>query len=103
VLFPNQFVNCRLLLDTKHNVVIVPAPVIQRGPQGTYAYLVKPDQTVTVRPITLGITEGDNVEITKGLKEGDIVVVEGQDKLQEGSKVDVRGAGQKPSRRSRAQ
>jgi multidrug efflux system membrane fusion protein len=102
-LFPNQFVNCRLMLDVKHNQVIVPAPVIQRGPQGTFAYLVKPDQTVTMRPITVGITEGDNVEITQGLKEGDIIVVEGQDKLQEGSKVETRGAGQKPGRRGRAQ
>lgn len=102
-LFPNQFVNCRLLLDIKHNVVIVPAAVIQRGPQGTYAYVVKPDQTVIVRPITLGLTEGENVEITQGLKEGDIVVVEGQDKLQEGSKIETRGAGQRTGRRRRAQ
>jgi membrane fusion protein, multidrug efflux system len=89
-LFPNQFVNCRLLLDTKHNAVIVPAPAIQRGPQGNYVYVIKPDKTATMRAVTVGITEGDNVEIDAGLQGNEMVVVEGQDKLQEGSKVDIR-------------
>jgi multidrug efflux system membrane fusion protein len=89
-LFPNQFVNCRLLLDTKHNAVIVPAPAIQRGPQGNYVYVIKPDKTATMRAVTVGITEGDNVEIDAGLQGNEIVVVEGQDKLQEGNKVEIR-------------
>ncbi len=55
-LFPNQFVNCRLLLGTKHNAVIVPAPAIQRGPQGTYVYVVNPDKSAAVAPVTVGIT-----------------------------------------------
>jgi len=89
VLFPNQFVNCRLLLDTKHGVTLVPAPAVQRGPQGSYVYLVKSDKTVTMRPVTLGTTEGNDVEITKGLVPGDVVVTDGQDKLQDGGNVDV--------------
>ena len=89
-LFPNQFVNCRLLLDVKHNVVIVPAAAIQRGPSGSYVYVVNPDQTVTMRKITVGITEGNDVEVTRSLAGGVQVVTDGQDKLQDGSKVDVR-------------
>jgi multidrug efflux system membrane fusion protein len=90
VLFPNQFVNCRLLLDTKHGVVIVPAPAIQRGPQGNFVYVVASGNTVSARPVTTGITEGDDVEVSSGLQAGETVVIEGQDKLQDGMKVDVR-------------
>jgi multidrug efflux system membrane fusion protein len=89
-LFPNQFVNCRLLLDTKRNAVIVSAPALQRGPQGNFVYVVTPDKTAVATNVTVGITEGDDVEIVQGLKAGDNVVVEGQDKLQDGSKVDTR-------------
>lgn len=89
-LFPQQFVNCRLLLDTKRGVVIIPVPAIQRGPQGAYVYLVKPNKTVTMRTITTGTTEGNEVEVTNGLVAGDMIAVDGQDKLQEGSNVDVR-------------
>ncbi|MGE5647374.1 MAG: MdtA/MuxA family multidrug efflux RND transporter periplasmic adaptor subunit [Acidobacteriota bacterium] len=89
-LFPNQFVNCRLLLDTRRGATIVPAPAIQRGPQGAYVYLVKEDRTVTLRPVTVGIAESGSDTIEQGLAPGDLVVVDGQDKLQEGSKVDVR-------------
>jgi len=89
-LFPNQFVNCRLLLDTKHGVVMISAPAIQRGPQGTYVYLVKPDHTATMRTIAIGTTEGNDVEVTSGLAFGDMVVTDGQDKLQEGSNVEIR-------------
>lgn len=98
-LFPNQFVNCRLLLDTEHNAVIVTAPAIQRGPQGTYVYIVTPENKAKVQPVTIGTTEGDNVAIASGLKGGETVVIEGQDKLQDGSKVETRGAGEKPRRR----
>jgi multidrug efflux system membrane fusion protein len=98
-LFPNQFVNCHLLLDVRHGVVIVPSAAIQRGPQGNYVYLVKPDKTVTIRVVTPGITEGENIAIEQGLKAGDMVVTDGQDKLQEGTKVDVRTGEQKRQRR----
>lgn len=100
-LFPNQFVNCRLLLETRHGAVIVPASAIQKGPQGNYVYVVA-DGKATVRPITTGTVEGDNVEIAQGLKADEIIVIEGQDKLQDGSKVDTRAPGEKPVRRRRA-
>ncbi|MBZ5728254.1 MAG: MdtA/MuxA family multidrug efflux RND transporter periplasmic adaptor subunit [Acidobacteriia bacterium] len=91
-LFPNQFVNCRLLLDTRRGVTIVPAPAVERGPQGTYVYVVAADGTAAMRTITEGITEGSDVEVTGGLTPGETVVTDGQDKLQQGSKVEVRAA-----------
>ncbi len=98
-LFPNQFVNCRLLLDTKHGAVIVPAPAVQRGPQGAYVYVVKPDKTVQMRMVTTGMGEGNDIAIDQGLAAGEVVVTEGQDKLQDGSHVDVRVPGCSPTGR----
>jgi multidrug efflux system membrane fusion protein len=92
-LFPNQFVNVRLLIDTRKNATIVPAAAIQLGPQNSYVYVVKPDHTVTVQTVAPGPGEGDNVSIDKGLSPGDIVVIEGADKLKEGSRVDVQAPG----------
>ncbi|UFS69212.1 MdtA/MuxA family multidrug efflux RND transporter periplasmic adaptor subunit [Geomonas sp. RF6] len=89
-LFPNQFVNARLLLETRQGVVTVPSAAVQRGPQGTFLYLVRPDHTVSVRPVTLGESEGDTVEIAQGLAQGELVVVEGAERLREGSKVVLR-------------
>jgi len=86
-LFPNQFVNARLLVQEKTGVTLLPTAAIQRNTQTTYVYLVKPDNTVTVRNITLGTTEGDQSEITSGLVPGDTVVMTGVDKLEEGSKI----------------
>jgi multidrug efflux system membrane fusion protein len=68
---------------------VLPSAAIQRNSQTTYVYLVKPDQTVTIRNITVGTTEGDNSEILSGLEPNDLVVMTGVDKLQEGSKVQV--------------
>ncbi len=99
-LFPNQFVNVRLLVEQKHGVTKVPTAVIQRNADTTYVYLVKPDSTVTVRNVGVGTTEGDQTEITSGLSLGDVVVMTGVDKLQEGSKVAVHLAGEKPPRAS---
>lgn len=99
-LFPNQFVNVRLLVERKQGVTKVPTAVIQRNSATTYVYLVKPDSTVTVRKVTVGTTEGDQSEITSGLALGDVVVMTGVDKLQEGSKVSVHFAGEKPPRES---
>ena len=93
LLFPNQFVNCRLLLDVKHNAVIIPSAAIQRGPQGTFVYTVKPDKTAALRVITPGVAEGNDVTVDEGLKAGEPVVVDGQDKLQEGMKVETRAPG----------
>ena len=92
-LFPNQFVNARLLLDTKRNVVIVPAAAIQRSPDSMYVYVVKSDNTVDVRNIVSSLTEGDQSAIDSGLEAGDVVVIDGVDKLQPGAKVSVGGKG----------
>jgi multidrug efflux system membrane fusion protein len=92
-LFPNQFVNARLLLDTKRGTTLVPTAAIQRSPRGTFVYLVKADQTVTVRPVRLGPTEADTASIDEGLSPGDLVVVEGAERLREGSKVELKGQG----------
>jgi len=86
-LFPNQFVNIHLLVDVAQDAVIIPVAAIQQGPQGNFVFVVKADNTVTVRPVTLGVTQEDNVAIEDGLSAGDVVVVEGADKLKEGSKV----------------
>jgi multidrug efflux system membrane fusion protein len=88
-LFPNQFVNVRLLLDVRKAAVIVPGAAIQRGPQGTFVYVVKPDHTVEVRAVTLGPTDGGDAAIDTGLSAGEQVVTEGVDKLRPGSKVQV--------------
>jgi len=92
-LFPNQFVNARLLLETRYGVTLVPTAAIQRSPQGTFVYLVKADQTVTVRQVRLGPSEGDETAIDEGLAPGDRVVVEGTERLHEGSKVALKGPG----------
>jgi multidrug efflux system membrane fusion protein len=92
-LFPNQFVNARLLLETKHGAVIVPTAAIQRSPQSTFVYVVKPDNSVEVRNIVQGITEGDEASVEKGLDADEKVVIDGIDKLQQGTKVTVRMAG----------
>lgn len=93
-LFPNQFVNARLLLDVKRGTTVVPAAAIQRGPKGTFVYVVKDDQTVSVRPVKLGPSEADDASIDSGLGVGELVVVDGTEKLREGSKVEIRrGAG----------
>jgi multidrug efflux system membrane fusion protein len=93
-LFPNQFVNARLLVETKKDAVVVPAAAIQRGAKGTFVYLVKGDKTVAIRPVTLGVTQGDDVSIAAGLEAGELVVVDGAERLRDGSKVDMKEPGQ---------
>ena len=93
-LFPNQFVNARLLVEQKRGVVILPTAAIQRTSDYTFVFLIQPDSTVTIRKVTAGATEGDNSEITSGLNAGDEVVLTGVDKLQEGSRVEATIAGQ---------
>ena len=97
VLFPNQFVNARLLLDVRKGAVIVPLAGIQRGPQGTFVYLVKPDHTVDVRQVTLGPTSATDAAIEAGLSVGEVIVIEGVDKLRAGSTVQVRAPGAETS------
>jgi multidrug efflux system membrane fusion protein len=86
-LFPNQFVNARLEVGTDTGLTIVPPPAIQRGPQGTYVFVVSDDNTVTSRPVTVARTEGNLVGLSAGLRAGENVVVDGADKLQDGTKV----------------
>jgi multidrug efflux system membrane fusion protein len=89
-LFPNQFVNVHLLVDTKRNVTIVPTTAIARGPQGTYVYQTQNDSTVKIQPVTVTLTSGNSVAVGSGLRPGDSVVIDGQDKLQDGSKIEAR-------------
>lgn len=89
-LYPNQFVNIRLLLDTHKDVVTMPTAGVQRGVPGTFVYLVNADSTVSVRKIKLGVTDGDHIEVLSGLAPGDRIVVDGADKLRDGAKINVR-------------
>ncbi|MDR2018028.1 MAG: MdtA/MuxA family multidrug efflux RND transporter periplasmic adaptor subunit [Syntrophobacterales bacterium] len=89
-LFPNQFVNVRLLVDVRRGVTIVPLSAIQRGPQGTFVYVVKEDRTVTVRPVGMGEVQGGDAVITTGILPGEMVVTDGAERLREGIKVDLR-------------
>jgi multidrug efflux system membrane fusion protein len=101
-LFPNQFVNVELRLDTRQGAIIVPAAAVQRGPQGSFVYLVKEGKAF-VRPVTTGLSQGNDVSIDKGLASGDQVVVDGADKLTDGTKVDKRQPGNNAApRRPRA-
>lgn len=88
-LFPNQFVNARLRLETRHAAILVPVAAIQRGTQGTFVYLVGHDQTVSIGPVTLGPFSGDVVAVDQGLAAGDQVVIDGADKLRDGAQVAV--------------
>jgi multidrug efflux system membrane fusion protein len=92
-LWPNQFVNIHLLLEVKKNNTVVPSAAIQRGPQGTYVFVVKPDNTAEMRNVALSISQGNLTAISQGVKAGELVVTDGQDKLQPGTKVAVRAPG----------
>jgi multidrug efflux system membrane fusion protein len=83
-------VNIRLLLDTHKDVTTMTTSGVQRGVPGTFVYLINPDNTVSVRPVKLGVTDGDRVEVTSGLAPGDRVVIDGADKLRDGAKINVR-------------
>jgi multidrug efflux system membrane fusion protein len=86
-LFPNQFVNTHLLVDTKRNLSLVPLAALQRGPQGTYVYVVGDGNTVKIHNVTVAQTTGGMIGVSAGLQPGDLVVTDGQDKLQDGTKV----------------
>lgn len=89
LLFPNQFVNVKITVDTLENQVVVPVTAIQRGSQGTYVFVVKPDHTVTMRIVTLGVQDGERIAIAKGLNPGETVVTDGSDRLSEGAPVSI--------------
>jgi multidrug efflux system membrane fusion protein len=86
-LFPNQFVNARLLVDVLQSAVLIPTAAIQRSPQSTFVYVVKPDSTVDMRNVEVQLTEGDDTSIRRGVSAGEAVVIDGVDKLQPGTKV----------------
>jgi multidrug efflux system membrane fusion protein len=95
-LFPNQFVNARLLLEVKRGATVVPTAAIQRSPQGAFVYVVKADQTAAMRPVTIGVSQGDATAISAGLVPGDLVVTDGVERLRDGVPVEV----QKPAAKS---
>lgn len=88
-LFPNQFVNVKLLVDTLHNAEIVPVSSVQRGAPGTFVYVVKPDQTVAVQKVKLGPGDGQRVAVLAGLEPGERVVTDGADRLRDGAKITI--------------
>jgi len=92
-LYPNQFVNVRLLVDVIHDAVVMPSSAVQRGAPGAFVYLVNPDNTVSVRPVELGAVDGERVVVRKGLALNDRVVVDGADKLRDGMRINVRNGG----------
>lgn len=92
-LFPNQFVNVRLLVDTVRNATVVPMAAVQRGPPGIFVYLVKADDTVQVRKIEIGVSDGERVQVVEGLQPGDQVVIDGIDRLRDGARIRRPGAG----------
>jgi len=97
-LFPNQFVNARLLVDVRREAVVVPTSAIQRGPQGTFVYVVKADRTATVQPVNVNEIQGGEASIKTGLSPGELVVVDGQDRLREGTRVDLRSQSGSPTK-----
>ncbi|HEY7087182.1 MAG TPA: MdtA/MuxA family multidrug efflux RND transporter periplasmic adaptor subunit [Tepidisphaeraceae bacterium] len=92
-LFPNEFVNARLTVETLHDVVLVPSAAVQRGPSSNFVYVVRPDQTVEIRTVTLGASEGERTVIEGDVAAGEVVVTDGVDKLQQGSRVSVSAPG----------
>ncbi len=92
-LFANQFVNIRLLVDTRRDVSVIPVSAVQRGAPGTFVYLITPDNTAAAHPVTLGPSEGQRVSVAKGLEPGQMIVVDGADRLKDGAKVVVLGGG----------
>lgn len=87
LLFPNQFVNIQLLVDTLRDATVIPSAAVERGAPGTFVYLIKEDHTVTVRPVTLGPAYGQQVAVQSGLTSGEQIVVDGADKLREGAQI----------------
>jgi membrane fusion protein, multidrug efflux system len=89
-LFPSQFVNARLLLETRRGATVVPTAAVQSSPRGSFVYVVRPDQTVAVRPVSVGVTDGDDVSIERGLQAGEPVVVDGAERLRDGAAIERR-------------
>jgi multidrug efflux system membrane fusion protein len=88
VLYPNQFVNARVLIDVLHDAVLAPAEAIQRGPQGAYVYVVKPDKVVQMRRVQLGPSEAGIISVRAGVADSEALVVDGAEKVQDGARVE---------------
>ncbi len=86
-LFPNEFVNVKLVLDTLRNQIVVPGAAVQNGPSSNFVYIVNPDHTVSMRTVTTGPTDGNNIAVMKGLTVGETVVTDGADQLRDGASV----------------
>lgn len=99
-LFPNQFVNVRMVVETHEDTTLVPTAAIQRGAPGTFVFLVKEDKTVAVTPVQLGAVSGETSEVSKGLAPGNLVVVDGTDKLRDGSSVELVDAAARASQQA---
>ena len=100
MLWPNQFVNADLRVETRKNSTVLPTAAILRGPQGAFVYTVNPDKTVQDKPVTIALTQGDITVVSDGVNPGETVVTDGQDKLQRGSRIEPRGG--PPSRNANA-
>jgi multidrug efflux system membrane fusion protein len=94
-LYPNEFVNVKLVLDTLQNQIVVPGAAVQNGPSSNFVYIVNPDHTVSMRTVTTGPTDGNDIAITKGLTPGETVVTDGADQLRDGATVLL--PGEKPA------
>ena len=94
-LFPNQFVNIHLHIETRHGVTLIPTSASQRGTQGTFFYVVDDNKTVSLRPVVLGPISGNIVAVEKGLIPGEKVVIDGADKLRQGAKVEINSSGER--------
>ena len=94
-LFPNEFVNVKLVLNTLHNQIVVPGAAVQNGPSSNFVYIVNPDHTVTMRTVTLGPTDGNDIAVEQGLTPGETVVTDGADQLRDGAQVLL--PGEKPA------
>jgi multidrug efflux system membrane fusion protein len=95
-LWPNQFVNARLLVEVRKGQTLVPSAAVQRGSTGVFAYVVKPDKTIEVRPLKVGLSQSGFTAVEEGVAPGEQVVTDGHEKVQAGSKVELRSAGGKP-------
>src|SRR5581483_10369684 len=91
-LWPGTYVNVVVTLATDPHALVVPTPAVQQGPQGTYVYVVKPDQTAELRPVTVGRTSGEETIVTNGVKDGETIVTDGHLRLVPGSRVAIKGA-----------
>lgn len=92
LLFPNEFVNVKLQVNTLHNAVLVPTAAVQQGSQGPYVFLLNTDNTVSIKPVVTGVVTGNDTTLSSGISSGQTVVIEGADKLSDGAKVTVENA-----------